>query len=63
MMKSNLLRVEVLGSGCSKCDDTLSKVKQILNEFKVEAELTKFPTYLRQLTVQHIRVIQKQMMS
>jgi small redox-active disulfide protein 2 len=34
-------RIEVLGPDCSKCDDTFEKVKQVLDELKLEAELTK----------------------
>ena len=35
------MRIEVLGPGCSKCDNTFDKVKQVLDELKLEAELTK----------------------
>lgn len=41
------MKIEVLGPGCSKCDDTFAKVKQVLDELKsagsvgLEAELTK----------------------
>ena len=34
-------RIEVLGPNCSKCDNTFDKVKQVLDELKLEAELTK----------------------
>jgi len=36
-----MLKVEVLGPACSKCDDTFDKVKQVLDELKLEAELIK----------------------
>jgi small redox-active disulfide protein 2 len=42
-----MLKIEVLGPGCSKCDDTFEKVKQVLDELKsagsigLEAELVK----------------------
>jgi len=42
-----MLKIEVLGPGCSKCDDTFEKVKQVLDELKsagsigLEAELAK----------------------
>lgn len=35
------MRIEVLGPGCSKCDDTFEKVKQVLDELNLEAELIK----------------------
>ena len=41
------MKIEVLGPGCSKCDDTFEKVKQVLDELKsagsigLEAELIK----------------------
>lgn len=34
------MKIEVLGPGCLKCDDTFEKVKQVLNELKLEAELS-----------------------
>jgi len=34
-------KIEVLGPNCSKCDNTFDKVKQVLDELKLEAELTK----------------------
>jgi small redox-active disulfide protein 2 len=34
-------KIEVLGPNCSKCDNTFDKVKQALDELKLEAELTK----------------------
>ena len=36
-----MLKIEVLGPGCSKCDDTFEKVKQVLDDLKLEAELIK----------------------
>ncbi len=36
-----MLKVEVLGPGCSKCDDTFEKVRQVLEELKLESELIK----------------------
>ncbi len=36
-----MLKIEILGPGCSKCDDTFDKVKQVLNELRLEAELAK----------------------
>lgn len=35
------MKIEVLGPGCSKCHNTFEKVKQVLDELKLEAELTK----------------------
>ncbi len=41
------MKIEVLGPGCSRCDDTFEKVKQVLDELKsagsigLEAELAK----------------------
>lgn len=35
------MRIEVLDPGCPKCDDTFEKVKQALDQFKLEAELVK----------------------
>jgi small redox-active disulfide protein 2 len=34
-------KIEVLGPSCSKCDNTFEKVKQVLDELNLEAELTK----------------------
>ncbi len=34
-------KIEVLGPNCSKCDNTFEKVKQALDELRMEAELTK----------------------
>ena len=36
-----MLKIEVLGPGCSKCDDTFEKVNRVLDELKLEAEVTK----------------------
>lgn len=36
-----MFKIEVLGPSCSKCDNTFEKVKQVLSELKLEAELTK----------------------
>jgi small redox-active disulfide protein 2 len=36
-----MYKIEVLGSNCSKCDNTFDKVKQVIDELKLEAELTK----------------------
>jgi small redox-active disulfide protein 2 len=36
-----MLKIEVLGPGCSKCDSTFEKVKQVLSDLKLEAELVK----------------------
>lgn len=35
------MKIEVLGPGCSKCDNTFEKVKQALDELKLKAELIK----------------------
>ena len=35
------MKIEILGPGCPKCDDTFEKIKQVLNELKLEAELVK----------------------
>jgi small redox-active disulfide protein 2 len=35
------MKIEILGPGCSKCDDTFEKVKQALDELNLEAELIK----------------------
>lgn len=35
------MKIEVLGPGCSKCDNTFEKVQQVLDELKLEAQLTK----------------------
>jgi small redox-active disulfide protein 2 len=36
-----MLKIEVLGPGCPKCDDTYDKVKLVLDELQIEAELVK----------------------
>jgi small redox-active disulfide protein 2 len=36
-----MLKIEVLGPDCATCDDTFEKVKQVLEELKMEVELTK----------------------
>jgi small redox-active disulfide protein 2 len=36
-----MLKIEVLGPGCPKCDNTYDKIKQLLNDLKMEAELVK----------------------
>jgi len=36
-----MFKIEVLGPSCAKCDNTYEKVKQVLDELKLEAELTK----------------------
>lgn len=36
-----MLKIEVLGPGCVKCDNTFEKVKQAVEELKLEAELIK----------------------
>jgi len=35
------MKIEVLGPSCDKCDNTFEKVKQVLDELKLKAELTK----------------------
>ncbi|KPL02520.1 MAG: hypothetical protein AMJ73_08635 [candidate division Zixibacteria bacterium SM1_73] len=35
------MKIEVLGPGCPKCHDTFGKVRQVLDEVKLEAELVK----------------------
>jgi len=35
------MKIEVLGPGCAKCDDTFNKVKEVLDELRLEAELAK----------------------
>jgi len=34
-------KFEVLGPSCSKCDNTFDRVKQVLDELKLEADLTR----------------------
>jgi small redox-active disulfide protein 2 len=36
-----MLKIEVLGPGCAKCDDTYHQVKQLLDELNVDAEPVK----------------------
>lgn len=36
-----MMKVEVLGAGCPKCDDTFEKTKQVLDELGLKAELVK----------------------
>jgi len=36
-----MLKIEVLGPGCSKCDDTFNEVKGIVDKLRLEAELVK----------------------
>lgn len=36
-----MLKIEVLGPGCAKCDDTYDKIKRVLDQLKIEAELVK----------------------
>jgi small redox-active disulfide protein 2 len=40
-VNKKMLKIEVLGPGCPKCDDTHDKVKLVLDELKIEAELVK----------------------
>lgn len=35
------MKIEVLGPGCAKCHDTFEKVRSVLDELKLEAELVK----------------------
>ena len=35
------MKIEILGPGCSKCHDTFEKVRDVLDELKLEAELAK----------------------
>ena len=35
------MKIEVLGPGCPKCHDTFEKVRAVLDELKLEAELIK----------------------
>jgi len=35
------MKIEVLGPGCPKCDSSFDRVKQVLEELKLEAELVK----------------------
>jgi small redox-active disulfide protein 2 len=36
-----MMKVEVLGPGCPKCDDTFEKTKRVLDELGLKAELVK----------------------
>jgi len=36
-----MMKIEVLGPGCPKCDSSFDRVKQVLEELKLEAELIK----------------------
>jgi small redox-active disulfide protein 2 len=36
-----MMKIEVLGPGCAKCDDTFEKIKKALNELELKAELVK----------------------
>ena len=36
-----MLKIEVLGPGCPKCDNSYDKIKQVLNDLQMEAELIK----------------------
>jgi small redox-active disulfide protein 2 len=42
-----MIRIEVLGPGCPKCDNTYDKVRQVLNDLKMEAELVKVTDVFR----------------
>jgi small redox-active disulfide protein 2 len=33
------MKIEVLGPGCPKCHDTLERIRDVLGELKLEAEL------------------------
>ena len=35
------MRIEVLGPGCRRCHDTFDRVREVLDELKLEAELVK----------------------
>jgi len=35
------MKIEILGPGCSKCHDTFEKIRDVLDELKLEAELAK----------------------
>ena len=35
------MKIEVLGPGCPKCHDTFEKVRDVLDELKLEAEFIK----------------------
>lgn len=36
-----MMKIEVLGPGCPKCDDTFEKAKQVLDELGLKADLVK----------------------
>jgi small redox-active disulfide protein 2 len=36
-----VLKIEMLGPGCPKCDGTFDKAKQVLAQLELEAELAK----------------------
>ncbi len=40
-VNESTLKIEVLGPSCDKCDDTFDRIKQVLDELKVKAELVK----------------------
>jgi small redox-active disulfide protein 2 len=35
------MKIEVLGPGCPKCHDTFERIRHLLEELKLEAELVK----------------------
>jgi small redox-active disulfide protein 2 len=35
------MKIEVLGPGCRRCHDTFDRVREVLDELKLEAELVK----------------------
>jgi len=35
------MKIEVLGPGCPKCHDTLERVREVLEELKLDAQLVK----------------------
>ena len=35
------MKIEVLGPGCPKCHDTFEKVRDVLDELKLQAQLVK----------------------
>lgn len=41
------MKIEVLGPGCPKCHDTFERVRQVLDELKLEAELMRSRISLR----------------
>jgi small redox-active disulfide protein 2 len=36
-----MIKIEILGPGCKKCDETFDKVKRALKELNLEVELVK----------------------